>query len=98
MKCPQCNGEAIGFGKWGKGLNAFKYSCESCDAKLSANNVTKIGFALTLIVLIAAFVVVVTIGADTGRGSPVRFVGIIVPALIGGGLTYLLGGYEVTDK
>ena len=48
MQCPRCGNRAIAFADWAKGVNAFRYYCDSCATPLKANTATKLGFVLTL--------------------------------------------------
>ncbi|MDH3628731.1 MAG: hypothetical protein OEV00_13020 [Acidobacteriota bacterium] len=49
MNCPGCHGRAIGFWRWSVGLNAFRYTCESCGAGLKASPALWVGFVVTIL-------------------------------------------------
>ena len=97
MKCPKCNEQAIPFQRWGSGLNAFNYNCDSCGVRLKANSTTKYGFIATITVTVAAFVAIILLDADPSRGSLIRFLGLFVPIFIGAAVTYVIGGYHADE-
>lgn len=53
MKCPQCNKQTISFSFWSKGINAFRWVCPHCGAKLAANRTVVVCFVLSLVLLVS---------------------------------------------
>jgi len=64
LECPSCRSHAISFWKWCVGLNAFRYTCESCGAGLRASTGVWAGFVITVAV---ALPVAIIIGLDFAR-------------------------------
>jgi hypothetical protein len=96
-KCPKCSNQPISFNEWCRGVNAFSYSCNACKIGLKATPTTYIGFLLTLVAAIAAYLVASEVyGFSIAKKGLSALVVLLPPAVIGAVVGYRFSGYRVS--
>ena len=96
MKCPECGNQAIKFTCWAAGSAALKTTCDSCGVELKGNATTWIGMILTitaiLILMFFFWEQISELKKAYGKFSVMLLA--IIPAFVGGVLTWFVGGYK----
>jgi predicted RNA-binding Zn-ribbon protein involved in translation (DUF1610 family) len=93
MKCPSCGEQAIGFGEWARGHEAFKTNCRKCGVALKASAGTWLSLAIGLALILALVFGADAILGEMGRGAR-RFLVALPLALACGAVGWLVGGYR----
>lgn len=100
MKCPQCHSEAISFNKWIQKYYAFNTECDNCGVHLKADIFVYTGFILTIIVSISLipFLNEIFNFLDIElEYKKLEVLALIPVILLGGIITWFLGGYKVDE-
>lgn len=98
MNCPICKKKVVNFYQWGQDMKAIRVRCPNCYAALRWNGTVRVGCFLTLVLETIAIVFMACTFREQLESERAIVVGaIFAVAILGGAITYWLGGYELVE-